>query len=78
MNEKTNYWLHYCGSCLDFLSSDIILSGFTYLELGKIKFMVVCGGGDLGRFTVSTMGGGTALDRVNKTQSLHKVLSSIH
>ena len=41
--------------------------------------MVVYGGGDLGRFTkFSTMGGGTALDRVNKTQSLNKALSSIH
>ena len=39
--------------------------------------MVVCGGGELGIFTVSTMGGGTALDSVNKTQSLHKALSSI-
>ena len=41
--------------------------------------MVVYGLGDLGRFTkFSTMGGGTALDRVNKTKRLNKVLSSIN
>ena len=37
------------------------------------------GWGDLGRFTMlSNMGDGTALDRVNKTKRLNKVLSSIN